>query len=101
MKGVKNQSMTGPRLGILTSGGDCPGLNAVLRTREYAGQLVGFRGGWRGVRESDAIPVDDALTRGIGGLGGTVLGTSRTNPIESGGGELGRVDQEVGAGLGQ
>jgi len=77
-----------PRIGILTSGGDCPGLNAVIRsahiriTREYAGTLVGFRNGWRGVLENDAVEITEDLTRGIAGLGGTILGTSRTNPTE-------------------
>ena len=75
-----------PRLGILTSGGDCPGLNAVIRsafirvTREYGGSLVGFRNGWRGVLGNDALEVSEELTRGIAGLGGTILGTSRTDP---------------------
>jgi len=83
--------MSGPRLGILTSGGDCPGLNAVIRsafirlTREHGGELVGFRAGWKGVRDDDAIAVDESLTRGIAGTGGTVLGTSRTNPVDNGG----------------
>lgn len=82
---------SGPRFGILTSGGDCPGLNAVIRsafirvTREHGGTLVGFRDGWRGVRDDDTRPVDESLTTGIAGLGGTVLGTSRTNPVDNGG----------------
>ncbi|WP_100809745.1 MULTISPECIES: ATP-dependent 6-phosphofructokinase [unclassified Microbacterium] len=77
------------RLGILTSGGDCPGLNAVIRSahirlsREHRGQLVGFRNGWRGVVENDVIPVSEDSTRGIAGLGGTILGTSRTNPLDA------------------
>jgi ATP-dependent phosphofructokinase / diphosphate-dependent phosphofructokinase len=78
------------RLGILTSGGDCPGLNAVIRSafirirREHGGTIVGFRNGWRGVLDNDAIAVDESLTRGIAGSGGTVLGTSRTNPVGDG-----------------
>ena len=84
--------MTSPRLGILTSGGDCPGLNAVIRSawirlsKEHGGELVGFRNGWRGVLADDTVAVDDQLTRGIAGRGGTVLGTSRTNPFEGGDG---------------
>jgi 6-phosphofructokinase 1 len=89
--------MDSPRLGILTSGGDCPGLNAVIRsafirlTREYDGTLVGFRGGWRGLREDDVITIDEASTVGIAGRGGTILGTSRTNPVEHGGLALARI----------
>ena len=77
-----------PRFGILTSGGDCPGLNAVIRsayirvTREYGGSLVGFRNGWRGVLDDDTIDVTEEMTRGIAGQGGTILGTSRTNPTQ-------------------
>lgn len=77
-----------PRFGILTSGGDCPGLNAVIRsayirvTREHGGSLVGFRNGWRGILDNDAIDVTEDMTRGIAGQGGTILGTSRTNPTE-------------------
>ena len=77
-----------PRLGILTSGGDCPGLNAVIRSahirisREYTGTLVGFRNGWRGVLENNTVEITEDLTRGIAGAGGTILGTSRTNPTE-------------------
>ncbi|MCW3492720.1 6-phosphofructokinase [Microbacterium sp. SSM24] len=77
-----------PRFGILTSGGDCPGLNAVIRsayirvTREYGGSLVGFRNGWRGVLDNDVVEVTEDMTRGVAGQGGTILGTSRTNPTE-------------------
>lgn len=77
-----------PRFGILTSGGDCPGLNAVIRsayirvTREYGGSLVGFRNGWRGILDNDAVEITEDMTRGIAGQGGTILGTSRTNPTE-------------------
>jgi 6-phosphofructokinase 1 len=76
------------RFGILTSGGDCPGLNAVIRSarirvdREHGGTLVGFRNGWRGVLDNDAIEITEDLTRGIAGMGGTILGTSRTNPTD-------------------
>ncbi|WP_426321726.1 ATP-dependent 6-phosphofructokinase [Microbacterium sp. E-13] len=85
-----------PRFGILTSGGDCPGLNAVIRSahirvdREYGGTLVGFRNGWRGVLDDDAVEITEEITHGIAGMGGTILGTSRTNPAE-GTGALGRV----------
>ncbi|MFJ5956424.1 6-phosphofructokinase [Paenarthrobacter sp. NPDC092416] len=78
------------RLGILTSGGDCPGLNAVIRGAVLAGALaydvefVGFRDGWRGVLDDDVVPLPRAAVRGIAGLGGTMLGTSRTNPLRDG-----------------
>ena len=78
------------RLGILTSGGDCPGLNAVIRgavlqgTRTYSDEFTGFKDGWRGVIEQDHLPLDWQAVRGLNRLGGTVLGTSRTNPFEGG-----------------
>jgi phosphofructokinase-like protein len=74
------------RIGILTGGGDCPGLNAVIRAvvrkgvTEHGDEIVGFRDGWRGVLEADTRPMDLAAVRGILPRGGTVLGTSRTNP---------------------
>src|SRR3954466_1962580 len=74
------------RIGILTGGGDCPGLNAVIRAvvrkgiTEHGDEFVGFRDGWRGVLEGDTVPLDLAAIRGILPRGGTILGTSRTNP---------------------
>jgi len=74
------------RLGMLTGGGDCPGLNAVIRAvvrdgiDEFGDQLVGFRDGWRGVLEVSYVDLDIEATRGILPRGGTVLGSSRTNP---------------------
>src|SRR3712207_1670716 len=74
------------RIGILTGGGDCPGLNAVIRAvvrkgiAEHGDEIVGFRDGWRGVLDGDTVPMDLAAVRGILPRGGTVLGTSRTNP---------------------
>lgn len=79
------------RLGILTSGGDCPGLNAVIRGAVLGGiishghDFVGFRDGWRGVLEQDVVPLPRQAVRGIARLGGTMLGTSRTNPLRDGG----------------
>jgi ATP-dependent phosphofructokinase / diphosphate-dependent phosphofructokinase len=82
------------RLGILTGGGDCPGLNAVIRAIVRKGidvhghELVGFRNGWAGVLEGNTLPLTRDSTRGILPRGGTILGTSRTNPYkEDGGGE--------------
>jgi phosphofructokinase-like protein len=80
------------RIGILTGGGDCPGLNAVIRAvvrkgiGEHGDEIVGFRDGWRGVLEGDTVPMDLAAVRGILPRGGTVLGTSRTNPYALDGG---------------
>lgn len=78
------------RLGILTSGGDCPGLNAVIRgavlqgTRVFDDQFVGFKDGWLGVMRRDHVPLDWRAVRGLNRRGGTVLGTSRTNPFAAG-----------------
>lgn len=79
-------------IGILTSGGDCPGLNAVIRgavikgTRIYDKTFMGVRDGWRGLVEDDCIPLKRKRVRGLSGMGGTILGTSRTNPYEGDGG---------------
>ncbi|NYI07051.1 6-phosphofructokinase [Allostreptomyces psammosilenae] len=76
------------RVGVLTGGGDCPGLNAVIRAvvrrgvRDYGFEFVGFRDGWRGPLEGDAVPLDIPAVRGILPRGGTILGSSRTNPLE-------------------
>jgi ATP-dependent phosphofructokinase / diphosphate-dependent phosphofructokinase len=84
--------MENMKIGILTSGGDCPGLNAVIRgavlkgTEIYDRELVGFRDGWRGVVEGDVIPLERKDIQGISKQGGTILGTSRTNPFEGNGG---------------
>ena len=80
------------KIGILTSGGDCPGLNAVIRGAVLKGiaihghEFVGFLDGWRGVVEGDIIDIPRTMVRGIAKQGGTILGTSRTNPFENGGG---------------
>jgi phosphofructokinase-like protein len=74
------------RLGVLTGGGDCPGLNAVIRAvvrkgiDEFGDQIVGFRDGWRGVLEDVQDELTIESTRGILPRGGTILGSSRTNP---------------------
>ncbi len=80
------------RVGLLTGGGDCPGLNAVIRAvvrkgeREYGDDLVGFTDGWKGVVEGITVPLDVERCRGILPRGGTILGTSRTNPYKREGG---------------
>jgi 6-phosphofructokinase 1 len=78
------------RIGLLTGGGDCPGLNAVIRAvvrRALAGEhsVLGFRHGWAGVLNDDADELTLASTAGILPRGGTILGTSRTNPYADGG----------------
>src|SRR4051795_12447645 len=77
------------RVGLLTGGGDCPGLNAVIRAvvrkgeRQFGDELVGFLDGWRGVIENRTMPLDVERCRGILPRGGTILGTSRTNPFKA------------------
>jgi ATP-dependent phosphofructokinase / diphosphate-dependent phosphofructokinase len=80
------------RLGVLTGGGDCPGLNAVIRAvvrkgvAEYGHEFVGYRDGWRGPLEGISRPLGIPEVRGILPRGGTILGSSRTNPIREEGG---------------
>ena len=80
------------RIGVLTGGGDCPGLNAVIRAvvrkgvSTYGHEFVGFRDGWRGPLDGDAGPLGVEQVRGILPRGGTILGTSRTNPYKVDGG---------------
>jgi 6-phosphofructokinase 1 len=75
------------RVGVLTGGGDCPGLNAVIRAvvrkgvKEHGFELVGFRDGWRGPLEGLTMPLGIEQCRGILPRGGTILGSSRTNPF--------------------
>ena len=77
------------RVGVLTGGGDCPGLNAVIRAIVRKGidlhghTIVGFRDGWRGPLENAHAELTIESTRGILPRGGTILGTSRTNPFGS------------------
>ena len=80
------------RIGILTSGGDCPGLNAVIRAvvrkgvSIYGHEFLGYRDGWRGPLEGDSRPLGIPEVRGILPRGGTILGSSRTNPLKEEGG---------------
>jgi len=73
---------------VLTGGGDCPGLNAVIRAvvrkgeQQYGYEFVGFRDGWRGPIEGLTMPLDVERCRGILPRGGTILGSSRTNPYK-------------------
>ncbi len=76
------------RIGVLTGGGDCPGLNAVIRAIvrkgvEFQGhEFVGYRDGWHGPLEADGNPLGVPEVRGILPRGGTILGSSRTNPFK-------------------
>ncbi|HZN55229.1 MAG TPA: 6-phosphofructokinase [Candidatus Polarisedimenticolaceae bacterium] len=75
-------------VGILTGGGDAPGLNAVIRaivrrSLPRGHRLVGIRHGWRGLLERETVPLDRDAVSGILHRGGTILGTSRTNPYKS------------------
>src|SRR6202142_2519087 len=78
------------RIGLLTGGGDCPGLNAVIRAvvrrglAEGGHDFLGFRNGWAGVLADDAIELTLQSTAGILPRGGTIIGTSRTNPYADG-----------------
>ncbi len=80
------------RIGVLTGGGDCPGLNAVIRAvvrkgvEHYGHEFVGYRDGWRGPLEADIRPLGVPEVRGILPRGGTILGSSRTNPFAVEGG---------------
>ena len=83
------------KIGILTGGGDCPGLNPVIRAAVRHGinegqEFLGLRHGWKGLLEKDTMPLDLKSVSGILHKGGTILGTSRTNPYtgENNGEEL-------------
>jgi ATP-dependent phosphofructokinase / diphosphate-dependent phosphofructokinase len=86
------------RVGVLTGGGDCPGLNAVIRAvvrtgaAEHEMEFIGFRDGWRGPLEGDTMVLDVDAVRGILPRGGTILGSSRTNPSH----ESNTVDGKTG-----
>jgi ATP-dependent phosphofructokinase / diphosphate-dependent phosphofructokinase len=76
------------RVGVLTGGGDCPGLNAVIRAvvrrgaKDYGYDFLGFRDGWRGPLENETRELGVPEVRGILPRGGTILGSSRTNPFK-------------------
>jgi ATP-dependent phosphofructokinase / diphosphate-dependent phosphofructokinase len=92
------------RVGVLTGGGDCPGLNAVIRAivrkgvPEYGYSFLGFRDGWRGPLEALTKPLDIPAVRGLLPRGGTILGSSRTNPfaVEDGVARIRRNLQDLG-----
>ena len=80
------------RVGVLTGGGDCPGLNAVIRAvvrkgaKQHGFEFVGYRDGWRGPLEGQTMELGVPEVRGILPRGGTILGSSRTNPFKIEGG---------------
>lgn len=77
------------KVGILSGGGDAPGINAVIRAivrkaiQEYGYETVGIKDGWRGLLEGEFIPLDLRTTSGLLPRGGSLLGTSRTNPFKT------------------
>jgi 6-phosphofructokinase 1 len=75
------------KIGILTGGGDCPGLNPVIRAVVRKGliegyEIIGIKNGWKGLIENDYLPLNIEAVSGILPKGGTILGTSRTNPYK-------------------
>ncbi len=90
------------RIGVLTGGGDCPGLNAVIRAIVRKGidrhghTIIGYRDGWRGVLEHAHEELTIESTRGILPRGGTILGSSRTNPLRDAEGAK-RVEESMSA----
>ena len=75
------------KIGILTGGGDCPGLNPVIRAVVRRAinegyEVIGIKNGWKGLVEKDTRPLDLESISGILPKGGTILGTSRTNPYK-------------------
>ncbi len=92
------------RIAVLTGGGDCPGLNAVIRAvvrksiMDYGWEVIGIRNGWAGYINADYEPLDLMKVSGILPKGGTILGTSRTNPFkkEDGPKKIMKTAEELG-----
>jgi 6-phosphofructokinase 1 len=83
------------RVGILTGGGDCPGLNAVIRgvvrkALQNNVKVIGIKNGWKGMVDNETVALDLNAIAGILPKGGTILGTSRTNPYKNAG-DVGKV----------
>jgi len=75
------------KIGVLTGGGDCPGLNAVIRavvrkSDAFSSRVVGLRNGWKGLMDPSPMDLDSRMVSGILHIGGTIIGTSRTNPFK-------------------
>jgi 6-phosphofructokinase 1 len=87
---IKNNVVVGKdmkKIGVLTGGGDCPGLNAVIRavvrkSSQIDWVTIGIRNGWKGLIGGDMLPLGNSNVSGILPKGGTILGTSRTNPFK-------------------
>ncbi len=85
---IRNHKECSMKIGVLTGGGDCPGLNAVIRAVvrkgvfTYGDEFIGFLEGWRGVLEGNVMELDLEAVGGILPRGGTILRTSRTNPAK-------------------
>lgn len=80
------------KIGLLNGGGDAPGLNAVTRAIVYKAdsigvEIIGIKDGWRGLLDMDTMPLTKEVVEDIHKIGGTILGTSRTNPYKKEGGE--------------
>ena len=93
------------KIGILTGGGDCPGLNSVIRAVVRRGlsegyEIIGIKNGWKGLIENDIIRLNLESVSGILPKGGTILGTSRTNPYKKEGGVQKVKDNYENNGLG-
>ena len=76
------------KIAVLTGGGDCPGLNPVIRAVVRKGllenyKIIGIKDGWRGMIDNETMPLDINSVSGIISRGGTILGTSRTNPYKN------------------
>jgi ATP-dependent phosphofructokinase / diphosphate-dependent phosphofructokinase len=100
---ILENGSTMARIGLLTGGGDCPGLNAVIRAVVRSGTVrgghsfIGFHNGWAGVLDDQATELTLASTAGILPRGGTILGTSRTNPFADGQDGTGTVRRTLAA----
>lgn len=86
--GITSPRLLRVRMGILTGGGDCPGLNAAIRAivrkgeKVYGDEFIGFTDSWDGVLERDYMTLDTAAVRGLLPRGGTILGTRRGSPFD-------------------
>lgn len=94
------------KVGVLSGGGDAPGINAVIRAvvrrgiQSYGDEVVGIKDGWRGLLEGTFTPLDLNAVSGILPRGGSILGTSRTNPFKREKGPEQIMENAVKAGLG-
>ena len=76
------------KVGVLTGGGDCPGLNAAIRAvvrraNSYGYEVIGIKRGWHGLIYGETEPLTNFSVSGILHVGGTIIGTSRTNPFKN------------------